>query len=109
MLVLETYPLICLEMVDSSASKLELLRIEFWPNTISELVQSMKGFIYDSSSVDFIIELFGVIPPFFKVKNLSGQDPSKFYFEKWIYASFSFSFLMVSCPSLVSSSTKMKP
>lgn len=48
--VREASPLICLEMVDISAYRLVLLRREFWPSTISELVQSMKGFISESSS-----------------------------------------------------------
>lgn len=67
-------PLICLEMLEISASKLVLLRIEFCPRSIYELVQSRKGFISDnSSSVDFKYELLGVRMDLLNTKNLSNN------------------------------------
>lgn len=96
-LILDCSPLICLEILDISASKLVLFKIEFCPRSIYELVQSRKGFIYDtSSSVDFKHELLGVCPNLWNKKNLSNTFWSFDSCLNFIADNVSFNFMKIS-------------
>lgn len=98
----------CLEILDISASKLLLLKNVLCPAVISEAVQSRKGLIYDTSSVDLGYKLKD-ISGLFMLKYLSKQMPYIPSLVIWISWIFSASFLYDYWLCLSSSSRKTNP